>query len=165
MTRLVPLTLAVLLSISASAQTNEVSPLAEASVLAERSQPALTERAVRAAGSPTMTRLAIGEIIDPAVVRPRSMVSFEVRGFVASDGSDVLLDLSQADALRTLSASSTLSGSETVPQGTAVEATFRFASVAQWAAWRALPETQALLSRLDNGAIGLQTQFDAVVLD
>ena len=91
-------------------------------------------------------------------MRSQTSVQFEVSGVTDGDPSALLVDLSDADALRSLSATSTASGA------TSVEASFRFGSVAEWAAWRALPETEALLGRLSGGPLGLRTTLTATRL-
>ena len=70
-----------------------------------------------------------------------SQVTFEVSGRVEGDASAFLVELSEADALRSLSAEED-SGS------TQVHASFQFDSVAEWTAWQARPEIRALLAHL-----------------
>ncbi len=89
----------------------------------------------------------------------QALVRFEVSGTASGAATDFLVALADARSLGSLSAAST-------PEGdTSVEAQFSFASVAEWAAWRALPETEAMLERLSGGAPGVRTELTVMRLD
>ena len=88
-------------------------------------------------------------------------VTFSVSGAVAGDAAPFLVALSQADGLRSLSASEAAGPPGSAEGQTRVEASFRFGSVAEWARWRAQPATRALLAPLAGGGERMRTRLDA----
>lgn len=105
---------------------------------------------------PTPRRLATPPVRpvlrDDVRVRTDGHVAYRVRGLVGADGLDgLLVRLSGADGLRSLE--STSQG-----DGATVEAVFAFDSAADWSAWHARPETQALLAPLADAETALRVR-------
>lgn len=105
--------------------------------------------------APRLRTLRHGETID----RPSDMVTFAVSGRVTGTATAFLVELSETEGLESLSASSATDASASRPDGgVRVNAQFAFASMEEWAAWRARPETEALLAAL-GGPGGAETQL------
>ena len=101
---------------------------------------------------PTAPRVPTGRRFGESADRLTGAVTFDVSGRVEGDATSFLVELSEAQALESLSSTSSASG-------TRVEARFEFASMAEWAAWRARPETGALLAALASGPLGTETRL------
>lgn len=78
-------------------------------------------------------------------------VRYRVRGEHSGDATSMLVRLAETDALRSLSTTSTSDSA------TAIDATFAFETVSDWAAWTERSQTRALLDAL---AGGLRTDLD-----